>query len=80
MISYFSRATTKDERKWDTRELEVLALISATSCCGTSRARGSRAASLAYYQLFPYQSTKGETTRITDRDAAVSRVGSGTPA
>ena len=33
-------------------------------------------------QLFPYQSTKGETTRITDldRDAAVSRVGSGTPA
>ena len=28
MISYFSRATTKDERKWDTRELEVLALIS----------------------------------------------------
>ena len=55
-------------------------LGSATSCCGTSRARGSRAASLAYYQLFPYQSTKGETTRITDRDAAVSRVGSGTPA
>ena len=41
-------------------------LGSATSCCGTSRARGSRAASLAYYQLFPYQSTKGETTRITD--------------
>ena len=28
MISYFSRATTKDERKWDTRELEVLAMIS----------------------------------------------------
>ena len=28
VISYFSRATTKDERKWDTRELEVLALIS----------------------------------------------------
>ena len=27
VISYFSRATTKDERKWDTRELEVLALI-----------------------------------------------------
>ena len=26
VISYFSRATTKDERKWDTRELEVLAL------------------------------------------------------
>ena len=29
VISYFSRATTKDERKWDTRELEVLAMISA---------------------------------------------------
>ena len=28
VISYFSRATTKDERKWDTRELEVLAMIS----------------------------------------------------
>ena len=28
VISYFSRATTRDERKWDTRELEVLALIS----------------------------------------------------
>ena len=28
VITYFSRATTKDERKWDTRELEVLALIS----------------------------------------------------
>ena len=27
IISYFSRATTRDERKWDTRELEVLALI-----------------------------------------------------
>ena len=26
-MSYFSRATRKDERKWDTRELEVLALI-----------------------------------------------------
>ena len=27
IISYFSRSTTKDERKWDTRELEVLAMI-----------------------------------------------------
>ena len=28
VISYFSsRATTKEERKWDTRELEVLAMI-----------------------------------------------------
>ena len=27
VVSYFSRATRKDERKWDTRELEVLALI-----------------------------------------------------
>ena len=27
MVSYFSRATRKDERKWDTQELEVLALI-----------------------------------------------------
>ena len=27
IIAYFSRTTTKDERKWDTRELEVLALI-----------------------------------------------------
>ena len=28
IIAYFSRATTKEEKKWDTRELEVLALIS----------------------------------------------------
>ena len=27
VIGYFSRATRKEERKWDTRELEVLALI-----------------------------------------------------
>ena len=27
VISYFSRSTTRDERKWDTRELEVLAMI-----------------------------------------------------
>ena len=27
VISYFSRSTTKDERKWDTRELEVLAIV-----------------------------------------------------
>ena len=27
VVSYFSRATRKDERQWDTRELEVLALI-----------------------------------------------------
>ena len=27
VISYFSRKTTDDERKWDTRELEVLAMI-----------------------------------------------------
>ena len=26
-ISYFSQSTTKDQRKWDTRELEVLATI-----------------------------------------------------
>ena len=28
VVSYFSRKTTPDERKWDTREIEVLALIS----------------------------------------------------
>ena len=27
VVSYFSRATRNDERKWDTRELEVVALI-----------------------------------------------------
>ena len=27
IISYFSRSTTKDERKWDMRELEILAMI-----------------------------------------------------
>ena len=27
VVSYYSRKTTADERKWDTRELEVLALI-----------------------------------------------------
>ena len=27
VISYYSRSTTADERKWDTRELEILAII-----------------------------------------------------
>ena len=27
MVSYYSRSTTKEEKKWDTRELEVLAII-----------------------------------------------------
>ena len=27
VVSYYSRSTTKDEKKWDTRELEVLAVI-----------------------------------------------------
>ena len=27
IVSYYSRSTTKDEKKWDTRELEVLAII-----------------------------------------------------
>ena len=31
VMSSFSRATRKDERKWDARELEVLALIATTN-------------------------------------------------
>ena len=27
MIAYFSRSTRLDERKWDTRELEVLTML-----------------------------------------------------
>ena len=27
VVSYYSRSTTKEEKKWDTRELEVLAII-----------------------------------------------------
>ena len=27
IIAYFSRATRPDEKKWDTRELEILAMI-----------------------------------------------------
>ena len=27
VVSFYSRSTTADERKWDTRELEILAII-----------------------------------------------------
>ena len=29
IVSFYSRSTTKAERKWDTRDLEVLAIIAA---------------------------------------------------